>query len=174
MRKQFVLSIAAGLALALAAVSGAADQGRGGGPDTDRKQQIKQEQRMDQQMDQQMDQVHMRDADIYGHELMTRNELEKYRKRVKELNTVEARERFKIQHEAKMQERAKQQGKDLVPPGQGPIYRGELMTVQERNEFREQLRVAGSEDDRTRLLAQHREKMDQRAQALDLEKEEAE
>ncbi len=186
MRKKYVLGIAAALALALATVPGAAGQGKGGGPGGDQKQPTRQDQRIDQDRmqdrsridlpdrDRQRDQAAMRDADIYGHELMTRSELEKYRKRMTEMKTVEERARFELQHEAKMQERAKQQGKDLVPPGQGPIYRGQLMTVQERNEYREQLRVAGSKEERTRLQALHREKMDQRAQALDLEKEEAE
>lgn len=188
MRKKYILGIAAGLALVLAVVPAAAGQGKGGSQGADQRQPASQDQRMDQDRmqdrsrleipdqdrDRQRKQASMRDVDIYGHELMTGAELEKYRKRMTEMNTVEARERFQIQHEAKMQERAKQQGKDLVPPGQGPIYRGQLMTVQERNEFREQLRAAGSDDERTRLQAQHREKMDQRAHALDLEKEEAE
>lgn len=187
MNNKCVLGIAAGLALALAIVPAAAGQGKGG-QGADQRQPPRQDQRMDQDRiqdrsridipdqdrDRQRDQAGMRDNDIYGHELMTRAELEKYRKRMTEMKTVTERDRFQLQHEAKMQERAKQLGKDLVPPGQGPIYRGQLMTVQERNEFREKLRMAGSEEDRVQLQAQHREKMDQRAQALDLEKEEAE
>jgi hypothetical protein len=61
-----------------------------------------------------------------------------------------------------------------VPPGQGPIYGGELMTVQERNAYREQLRHMDSEDEREKFQAQHREQMELRAKALELDIEEAE
>jgi hypothetical protein len=87
---------------------------------------------------------------------------------------VQAREQFQAQHEEKMQARAQKQGKDLVPPGQGPIYGGELMTVQERNQYREQLRHMDSDADREKFQAQHREQMEQRAKALQRDIEEAE
>ena len=57
------------------------------------------------------------------------------------MGTAKAREQFQVQHKEKMRERARQQNKDIVPPGQRPVYRGELMSVQERNEYREQLRI---------------------------------
>ncbi len=90
------------------------------------------------------------------------------------METIEAREQFQARHEKMMQERAQKQGKDLVPPGQGAIYGGELMTVQERNEYREQLRHMDSEEEREKFQAQHREQMELRAKALELEIEEAE
>jgi hypothetical protein len=93
---------------------------------------------------------------------------------MQKISTARAREEFQMQHEEKMRERAVKQNKDIVPPGQGPIYRGDLMSVQERNVFREQLRTIGSEEERARFLAQHREKMDRRANAVDKETEEAE
>ena len=71
-----------------------------------------------------------------------------------------------------MQRRAREQGRDLVPPGQGSVYGGELMTVQERNAYREQLRHIVSDEERARFEARHREKMDQRAMALNLDIEE--
>ncbi len=105
---------------------------------------------------------------------MSEEELKQYRNQLRNMETYEAREHFQTQHEAKMQERAQLQGKDLVPPGQGPIYGGELMTVQERNKYREQLRQMGSEEEREKFQAQHREQMELRAKALELEIEEAE
>lgn len=66
------------------------------------------------------------------------------------------------------------QGKDIVPPGQGPIYGGELMSVEERNQYREQLQQMDSDQERTQFQAQHREKMEARAKALEREVEEAE
>ena len=73
-----------------------------------------------------------------------------------------------------MQQRAQQQGQDLVPPGQGPIYGSELMSVQERNEYREQLRLIDSDTDRQNLQVKHREQMQARAHALNIKIEEAE
>ena len=111
----------------------------------------------------------MSHRDIYGSELMTEEEVNQYRKQLANMETRQAREQFQIQHEKQMQARAKQQGKDLVPPGQGPVYGGELMTVEERNQYREQLRLTDGEEERLQLQAQHREKMNARAKALKLE-----
>lgn len=50
--------------------------------------------------------------------------------------------------------------------GDRDIYGGAMMTEQERNQYREQLRLIGSDEQkRTRFLAQHREKMQTRAKA---------
>ena len=105
---------------------------------------------------------------------MTAGECDQYREQLGSLSSQAAREQYQAQHEEMMQQRALQQGQDLVPPGQGPIYGGELMSVQERNEYREQLRLRDSEAERQQFQAEHRELMRQRAQALDLEIEEAE
>jgi hypothetical protein len=64
-----------------------------------------------------------------------------------------------------MLERAMEQNRDLVPPGQGPIFAGEQMSVQERNAYREQLRALASEEERLRFQAEHREKMQLKAKA---------
>lgn len=122
----------------------------------------------------QKDATQIKDGDIYGGALMTEEERNQYRKQISEAKSEQAREQIQSRHEQAMRDRAMQQGKDLVPPGQGPIYGGELMSVQERNEYREQLRLSGSQEERTKLQAQHREKMEQRADALKLDVEEAE
>jgi len=54
------------------------------------------------------------------------------------------------------------------------IYGGELMSPEERDQYREQLRQMESEEERLQFQAQHREKMDARAKALEREVEEAE
>jgi hypothetical protein len=112
--------------------------------------------------------------EIYGNQLMSDAERNQYRNGLGEANTQEARRKFQAQHEEKMQQRAMQQGQDLVPPGQGSIYGGEFMSVQERNEYREQLRLFDSDAERQQFQAQHREQMSERARALNLEIEEAE
>ena len=105
---------------------------------------------------------------------MTRQELNQYREQMQRMQTAGARDQFQAQHEEKMRERALRQNKDIVPPGQGPIYRGDLMSVQERNAHREQLRIIESQEERARFLARHRETMDARAEAIEQETEEAE
>ena len=55
----------------------------------------------------------------------------------------------------------KQQGQ----MNQEGIYGGELMSEQERNQYREQLRLTDSDpEQQTRFKAQHQEKMQKRAQ----------
>ena len=148
--------------------------------DRDRDQLRGHDQDQDRDRVQDRDRLHitdpasLRDEDIYGNAMMTGEELKQYRNQLTNMETVEAREQYQIKHEAKMQERAQLQGKDLVPPGQGPIYGGELMTVQERNEYREQLRHMDSEEERENFQAQHHEQMNLRAKALEREIEEAE
>ena len=148
--------------------------------DRDRDQLRGHDQDQDRDRIQDRDRLHvtdpasLRDEDIYGSALMTEEELRQYRNQLMNMETVEAREQYQTKHEAKMQERAQLQGKDLVPPGQGPIYGGELMTVQERNEYREQLRHMDSDEDREQFQARHQEQMNLRAKALEREIEEAE
>lgn len=148
--------------------------------DRDRDQAKGHDQDQDRDRIQDRDRLHvtdpasMRDADIYGSALMSEEELRQYRNQLMEMETVAAREQYQIRHEAKMQERAQLQGKDLVPPRQGSIYGGELMTVQERNQYREQLRHMDSDEEREKFQAQHHEQMNLRAKALELDIEEAE
>ncbi len=53
---------------------------------------------------------------------------------------------------------------DSAKLGDQDIYGGELMTVEERNQYREQLRLLESDPEkRTRFKAQHQEKMQVRA-----------
>ena len=148
--------------------------------DRDRDQLRGHDQDQDRDRTQDRDRLHvtdpasLQDEDIYGSALMSEEELKQYRNQLMNMETNQAREHFQIQHESKMQERAQLQGKDLVPPGQGAIYGSELMTVQERNQYREQLRHMESEEEREKFQAQHREQMELRAQALKLDIEEAE
>jgi hypothetical protein len=148
--------------------------------DRDRDQLKGHDQDQDRDRVQDRDRLHvtdpasMRDEDVYGSAMMTEEELKQYRNQLMNMESVEDREHYQARHEAKMQERAQLQGKDLVPPGQGPIYGGELMTVQERNQYREQLRYMDSDEEREKFQAKHQEQMNLRAKALELDIEEAE
>ena len=58
---------------------------------------------------------------IYGSQLMTQQEREEHRTKMQSMKTKEERERYRMEHHKKMQERAKQQGMTLPdkPPSSG-------------------------------------------------------
>jgi hypothetical protein len=121
---------------------------------------------------------YMKNRDIYGNELMTNAERKAYRKQLATAGSSEERGRIEAEHRKEMQSRAEKKGVTITPPGKD-IYGGGLMSVEERNAYREQLRLIGSDrEERTRFMADHKEKMQIRAKAqgvvLEEETEEAE
>ena len=200
MKYTLTISIIAAAMLAFASAASYGDQGKGGGakprgtPQVDRslgrdrtqdKSRLEMPDRdQDQKRDMDKDRIRDRDRihtddpmqladeDIYGGELMTAEERNQYRRELQAANAWKAKEKFQERHEEKMMKRAEKQGKDLVPPGQGKIYGGELMTVQERNEYRQQQRHYDGEG-LEKFQAQHRAEMQKRASALGLDTEEA-
>lgn len=192
MRRRLTFSIMLVSMLALMFMTVDAQQGKGGGGVGSRDQQMDRDRSdgrdyshardmgQDRDRAKDRDRVHVTDPaslgneDIYGSALMSTEEMDQYRNRLMQIETVRAREQFQAKHEERMQSRAQKQGKDLVPPGQGPIYGGELMTVQERNQYREQLRHMDTDGDREKFQSQHREQMEQRAKALQRDIEETE
>lgn len=58
---------------------------------------------------------------VYGSQLMTRQERIEYRNQMRALKTQEERNAFRLEHHQKMQERAKERGATLpdMPPAQG-------------------------------------------------------
>lgn len=202
MKSGTAVSIMVTSVLALASMSSMAQKGQSGGAAVDRAQQVDrdrtydrdrtsdrdrtqdrtridaQKQDQDQDRDQDRDRIHdpvnMSDKDIYGNELMSTTERAQYRKEIGNLETQAARNEFQARHEARMQERALLKDQDLVPPGQGPIYGGKIMSVKERNEYREQLRTLGTQQEQEKFQAQHRDRITKRADALGVEVEDAE
>lgn len=195
MKYRTAISIIVAAMLALTSMSVYANQGKGGGAsnpdqqmdrdrdfDRDRDRDHDYDHDKDQARDRDRDQdrlhtqdpMSLSDRDIYGSEVMTEDELSQYRKQLANMKTEQDREQFQIQHQKQMQDRVMKQGKDIVPSGQGPIYGGELMSVEERNQYHEQLQQMDSDQERTQFQAQHREKMEARAKALEREVEEAE
>ncbi|MDZ7770627.1 MAG: hypothetical protein U5K38_16950 [Woeseiaceae bacterium] len=130
---------------------------------------MKRDQDRDQDRTNMQDPSKMKNEEIYGNQLMSDAERKQYLYELGEASTPQARKEFQARHEETMRQRARQQDKDLVPPGQGKIYGGELMSMQERNEYREQLRFMESETERQQLQVQHRERMDVRAHEINLE-----
>ena len=114
--------------------------------------------------------------EIYGGQLMSVEERREYREQLRLTESdPKARAEFMAQHQEKMQTRANQEGVDIDSKAPGPqyanaIYGGELMSVQERNQYREQLRLTDSDPQaRTQFMAQHQDKMQARAKKMGLE-----
>ena len=73
--------------------------------------------------DQERTQDQIRDRDIYGSQMMTPQEHEEYRERMRAATTAQEREQIRAEHHALMQERAKERGVALPPEpriGAGP------------------------------------------------------
>jgi len=75
----------------------------------------------DQTREQTRDQV--RDQDIYGHSLMSVQERNEYRNKMRAAKTAQERERIRAEHHEQMKVRAKERGvtlPDQPPAGRGP------------------------------------------------------
>ena len=74
------------------------------------------------------------------------------------------RDRIHVPAEQRDRDQDRQQDRIHQPDDGSGIYGGHLMSEQERNQFREQLRLTESDPEaRNQFLAQHREKMQKRA-----------
>lgn len=110
------------------------------------------------------------DHDIYGSEVMSVQERNEYRMQLQNAGSAEERLQVEAQHRDMVQAKAGSQGIDLTPPGQG-IYGGAMMSVEERNVYREQLRMIDSDEEQLQFMAQHREEMQVRANLKGVELE---
>jgi len=164
-------------ALILASAAAFAQHGPPGKPKTPpRAQEERGQADRDRAFDRELDRDRMRDQagdsrpdfsrldddDIYGRELLSAEERNEYRRQMQNASSAEERRRIEEQHREMVLSRAKERGVNVQPPGRG-IYGGALMTVEERNEYRERLRSMDSEADRQRFIAEHREEMRSRA-----------
>ncbi len=64
-----------------------------------------------------------RDGDIYGWQLMTLEEREAFRERLRSARTAEERDRLRLENHAAMQERARERGVTLRPAPAVPLER---------------------------------------------------
>ena len=86
----------------------------------------------------------------------------------KDFDRDRMRDRDRISSPAQDRDRDRDQDRTHAPDnakfGEERIYGGELMSVEERNQYREQLQLTESDPEaRTKFMAQHREKMQVRA-----------
>lgn len=114
----------------------------------------------------------LENRDIYGSEIMSKQERKRYRQELSQAASADERARIEARHQEQMHKRAEQRGVTIEPPGKD-IYGGGLMSVEERNRYREQLRLIGEDEQkRTRFMADHKEQMQKRAQAQGLDLDE--
>lgn len=94
-----------------------------------------QERARDRDRDMNQEQTQEREQDIYGSQMMTKEEREQYRAKMRAAKNAEERERIRKEHHEQMKERAKAHGMTLPdePPEHGMGHRmGDEMTPHER------------------------------------------
>jgi hypothetical protein len=90
--------------------------------------------------------------------------------RVMDQERLQTRERDRTQDQAQTQTRSQTQTKASAGGGEG-IYGGNLMTVQERNQYRAELGGLQDEQQRKEYEARHREQMQLRSKERGIEPE---
>lgn len=104
---------------------------------------------------------------IYGKSLMTVQEQEQHRERIRNATSDEQRNQIRAEHRKQMQARAKERGvelPDVAAAAPGAEVRGrKLMTEEERARHREEMR-GKTEEERRQAREEHHEQMKKRAQ----------
>jgi hypothetical protein len=173
------LALLAALALASAAPSALA-QGKGGGGQGAGTRQ-KQEQPMPQKRGpeskapQRQEQAEtgnrlrreLKDEDIYGHEMMSAEERDRYRDRLNAAAGDKEWAQARLEHQEEMRQRADAAGRSLEPP----VYGQHMMSAEERQRFTERMQSASSDAERAEIREQHRETINERARALGVDPE---
>jgi hypothetical protein len=160
-------------AVAALALDASYAQGRGSGGGQ-QKQQVPQAQQGQGQMHQDMHQKsqmsqqqkhmreHMPDEAMYGHEMMTAEERERYRQQLSSARNDREWSQMRAEHQREMQARAKAQGRPL----NAPIFGEHMMTMEERNRYTQRMQAANSDAERAQIRAEHQQMMMQRAREL--------
>jgi len=100
--------------------------------------------------------------DIYGSQLMTAEERNRYRETLNQATNDAERARIREEHQRTIQARAKSQGANIDPP----VYGQHMMTVEERQRFTRRLQDAANEGEREMIRNEHRQFIQQRAREL--------
>ena len=111
------------------------------------------------------DRDRVRDADIYGAELMSAQERDQYRQQLQSAKNDQEWARLRAQHEEQIRARATQRGVSLPPP----VYGQYMLTAQETERYRRRVENARDEQARARVRAEHEEMVRERARELGLE-----
>jgi hypothetical protein len=111
------------------------------------------------------DRDRVRDADIYGAELMSVQERDQYRQQLQNAKNDQEWARLRAQHEEQIRARATQRGVSLPPP----VYGQYMLTAQETERYRRRVENARDEQARAQVRAEHEEMVRERARELGLE-----
>ena len=154
MKAQTTIGIFVATALALAAASAVAQGRHGqGGASPPQRAQVERGQR-------DFDRDRVRDRDRVNDPAMDRKQ-DRKQDRTNGPENGDMTKQRQMTQDQQGQMKQNQQGQ----MNQQGIYGGELMSEQERNQYREQLRLTDSDpEQQTRFKAQHQEKMQKRAQ----------
>lgn len=164
--------------LVLSTAPGAWAGGQKGGAQMDRQQQTNQDRKQVHRPDklqmetrsQEQDRVHQQLDPIYGGELMSQQERLEYREQLRAKETTQERDQLKAEHRSNMQQRAKERGVTV----QEPIYGQNMMSQEDKLRYREQLQTMQTEQEREQFMAEHRAKMQSRAQQQTLQPDDVE
>jgi len=161
-------------AVAAMALDASYAQGRGSGSDGQKNQmsqgqgqgQGQMQKSMHQQSQMSQQQKHMReqmpDNGMYGHEMMTAEERERYRERLSSAGSDREWSQIRAEHQREMQARAKAQGRQLDPP----IFGEHMMTMEERNRYTQRMQAVKTDAERARIQQEHQQQMMQRAEEM--------
>lgn len=110
---------------------------------------------------------------VRGSQLITRKEREAFRNKMRSASSAEERQQIQQEQHERMRLRAKERGVSLsgLPPAEGELkaqkqdrFHGrQLMTQQEREAFRNNMRSASSAEERQKIQQEHHERMKLRA-----------
>lgn len=160
-------------AVAAMALDASYGQGRGSG-DAQQKQQAPQKQQGQGQMQKDMHQKshmtqqqkhvreHMPDHGIYGHEMMTAEERERYRQQLDNAASDREWSQLRAEHQREMQARARAQGRQLDPP----VFGQHMMTMEEQKRYTDRMQAAKNDEEKARIRQEHQQMMMQRASEL--------
>jgi hypothetical protein len=152
-------------AVAALALDASYGQGRGSG-DAQQKQQGQMQKDMHQKghMTQQQKHVreHMPDHGMYGHEMMTVEERERFRQQLDNARSDREWSQLRAEHQREMQARARAQGRQLDPP----VFGQHMMTMEEQKRYSDRMQAAKNDEERVRIRQEHQQMMMERASEL--------
>lgn len=106
------------------------------------------------------DRMPMHNMSMPGCQLMTAKEWQAFHQQMRNAETAAERQQLMAQHRAVMSQRAEQRGADFE---NRPIFGRQLMTREERDQYRKQLLEAKTDEEREAIRAQHHKDMLARA-----------
>jgi hypothetical protein len=112
-----------------------------------------------------MRQGRVRDEDIYGSQMMSAEERERYKDRLQQAQSDREWAQIRAEHQEEIRRRAEEMGKPIDPP----IYGQHMMSAEERARYTQRMQDAAGAAEREQIQKEHREFIRDRARELGLE-----